>query len=82
MTVGFSYTITSDGGSTVVMMGDIDGNGSVSPSDTNIIRRIVSGTVTVTENQMIAGDVNGDGLVNGKDANLIARYASGIISEF
>ena len=82
MTVGFAYTTSFDGGFTVVMMGDVDGNGTVNPADTNVIRRVVSGTVTVTEEQIVSGDVNGDGLVNGKDANLISRYASGIISEF
>ena len=78
----FEYVAEFDGGSAVVMQGDIDGDGVVNAKDTNMVRRIVCGVVTADENQVAAGDVNGDGKINGMDANILTRYAAGVIEEF
>lgn len=80
--VEFEYIAEFDGGSVVVIQGDIDGDGVVNAKDTNMVRRIVCGVVTADENQVAAGDVNGDGKINGMDANILTRYAAGVIEEF
>ncbi len=61
--------------------GDVDGDGTVNAKDLNIIKRLVSGIVTPTPEQLAYGDVNGDGKINGMDANILARYISGSIPE-
>lgn len=45
--------------------------------DLNILRRILSGTVTPDEQQNLAGDLNGDGVVNGVDSNKLTRLIAG-----
>ena len=60
-----------------VIPGDIDGDGKINSKDSNILKRIVSGSLAPTEYQRKAGDVNNDGAVNAIDANLITRLAAG-----
>ena len=45
--------------------------------DANIMKRILSGTVTPTDLQILSGDVNGDGELNGFDSNLLSRIVAG-----
>lgn len=68
------------GGSDEGVYGDIDGDGTVNAKDLNLIKRLVSGIVTPTPEQLAYGDVNGDGKINGLDANILARFVSGSIS--
>ena len=60
-----------------VILGDIDGNGVANSMDVNIMKRLMSGTVTATPIQMIAGDLNNDGKVNSSDAYLLTRLVAG-----
>ena len=62
-----------------VLLGDVNGDGKVNGTDTNLIFRHVSGTTELTGDQLKAADVNGDGKVNGTDTNLVFRYVSGTI---
>ena len=64
------------GGSDFVV-GDIDGDGKINAKDSNLLKRIVSGSVTPTDTQRKTGDINGDGALNAIDANLITRVAAG-----
>ena len=62
-----------------IMLGDVNGDGKVNGTDTNLIFRYVSGTAEFTDEQCKAADVNGDGKVNGTDTNLVFRFVSGTI---
>jgi len=77
-TVSFKYTAPFDDGFDVVMVGDLDGDGSISAKDVNLIRRVVSGIMIASTKQLAAGDLNGDGMLNGFDANLLTRRAAGM----
>lgn len=61
----------------VYSRGDLNGDGQTNAMDANIIRRILSGTVTPEKSQYDAADMNGDGKVNNADANLVTRLVSG-----
>ena len=59
----------------LIMMGDIDGNGKVNLQDSALLRRYLAGwDVTIDEN---AADVDGNGKVNLQDSALIRRYLAG-----
>ena len=62
-----------------VVLGDVNGDGKINGTDTNLIFRHVSGTTELTGDQRKAADVNGDGKVNGTDTNLVFRFVSGVI---
>ena len=66
-----------DDGSDDYIVGDIDGDGKINAKDANLLKRIVSGTLTPTDFQRKTGDINGDGTLNAIDANLITRLAAG-----
>lgn len=74
-----NVTITANFTRSSVVLGDVNGDGSVTGADTNLIFRYVSGTVELTEEQLKAADVNGDGLVTGADTNLVFRFVSGTL---
>ena len=59
------------------LIGDVNLDGQVNAMDANIMKRIISGTITPTDYQNLAGDVNGDGQINGLDSNLLSRIVSG-----
>lgn len=62
-----------------IISGDIDLNGNVNGMDSNLLKRIIAGSITCNPgtNEIIAADVNRDGLVNAIDSNVINRIISG-----
>ena len=62
-----------------ILLGDVNGDGKVNGTDTNLIFRHVSGTTELTGDQLKAADVNGDGKINGTDTNLVFRFVSGTL---
>lgn len=67
---------------TVVIIGDVDGNGTIDVSDATAIQKMVAGSITFTPDQMSVADVNNDGEVSVIDVTLIQKYAAGVITEF
>ena len=63
---------------TVIIPGDLDGDGYTTAMDINIGKRLVAGSVTATEMQLAAGDLNSDGMFNGIDLNMLVRDVSGV----
>ena len=57
--------------------GDLNGDTNINAVDSNILRRIVAGTITPTEKQVLAADINGDGNIGSVDANLLMRIIAG-----
>ncbi len=62
-----------------VLLGDVNGDGNVKPSDAALTLRIAAGLITPTEQQKIAADVNKDGNVKPSDAAMILRVAAGLL---
>ncbi len=62
---------------TVVVSGDMDGDGYVTNRDASRISRYLVDKEAPTEVQIAAMDVNADGYVNNRDASLVSRYLVG-----
>lgn len=70
------FTLTTE---TLVNMvlGDINGDGTINAVDARWILQAVSGARTLTEKQRTAADVNGDGTINAVDARWVLQAVSG-----
>lgn len=64
----------------LVIPGDVDGDGEVSVGDALLALRAGMGLIELTDMQVEAADVNGDGEVTLSDALLVLRLAMGLIS--
>ncbi|MBQ4067305.1 MAG: DUF4091 domain-containing protein, partial [Clostridia bacterium] len=62
---GGKCTVCGEADPSVVVSGDVNGDGAVNAMDVNVARRLISGSVTPSAAQNKAGDVNGDGTFNG-----------------
>lgn len=65
-----------------VMLGDIDGNGTITLADAGLLAKYCNGLVDLTETQLAAADLNGDGSVSMMDTGLLAKYCNGLITSF
>ncbi len=57
--------------------GDINGDGAVNSMDANLMKRILAGILTPTEEQILAGDFDNNGVINGMDSNVLVRVIAG-----
>lgn len=75
LTASFAVTVED------VMIGDISGDGTVNAVDSNLLKRIIAGTLEIENEEFVnkAADINGDGTVNAVDANLLKQVIVGII---
>lgn len=62
---------------TVIMSGDVTGDGKINNRDAAMITRYLVGKEVITKYQLSAIDVNGDGSFNNRDAAMISRYLVG-----
>lgn len=62
---------------TVVVTGDMNGDGKVNNRDAAMITRYLVDKETASFAQMCAIDVNGDGNINVRDASMVSRYLVG-----
>jgi hypothetical protein len=58
------------------MVGDIDGDGKVTPKDVTKLRRYLAGGWDV-EVSLENADIDGDGKVTPKDVTILRRYLAG-----
>ena len=58
-------------------LGDINGDGLVTPEDAMLLLQMIVGLVPWTERALRFGDINGDGIVDTSDAALILRMVVG-----
>ncbi|MGN1217905.1 MAG: dockerin type I repeat-containing protein, partial [Phocaeicola sp.] len=65
-----------------ILLGDVNGDGSVNVIDANMVRRAAAKLIVLSDTQKLAADVNNDGKINIVDANLIRRYAAKLIDTF
>ena len=59
------------------IMGDIDGNGVITPEDAMMLLQMYVGLIPWTTRAQLLGDVNGDGVIDPVDAALILRMVVG-----
>ena len=59
------------------IMGDINGDGIITPEDAIILLQMYVGLIPWTNRALIFGDVNGDGIIDSTDAALILRMVVG-----
>ena len=57
--------------------GDLNGDGAVNAMDSNIMKRILAGVLTPTDEDIENADLNNDGSINGIDSNFLSRIISG-----
>jgi hypothetical protein len=68
-------TVTAE--CTVVIAGDIDGDGAITGKDVNMLAQSCVAKVTLSDAQKAAADLDGDGSVTGKDVNILAQVCVG-----
>jgi L-ascorbate metabolism protein UlaG (beta-lactamase superfamily) len=59
------------------ILGDVNGDGSVTPEDAILILQMLVGLIDWTPRAQLWGDINGDGIVDTTDAALILRIVVG-----
>jgi hypothetical protein len=67
---------------TLVIFGDVNGDGNISPLDALMALQASAILITLTKDRELAIDVNRDYVVNSLDALMILQFASGIITNF
>ncbi|MEG1742912.1 MAG: dockerin type I repeat-containing protein [Clostridia bacterium] len=80
---GTTVTLTDDGNVfayTVVVLGDVDGNGKITPLDYILLRGYLIEISTLTDEYLIAADVNKDTKRNSTDYIYIRRHIIGILN--
>ena len=66
----------------LVLLGDVNGDGSVDPMDASLILRHDTGLCALDKTALDSADVNADGSVDPLDASLILKYDAGLIEGF
>ena len=62
---------------TIVVTGDMNGDGKINNRDSSMIIRYLVDKEVASLAQLTAIDVNGDGYVNNRDASMVSRYLVG-----
>ena len=65
-----------------IILGDVNGDGEVTPLDATLAYAIANGEIEATAEQLKAADVNGDGEITPFDATLIYAYSNGELNKF
>ena len=63
----------------IIVTGDINSDGTINAVDSNLLKRIIAGTLDMEDEETVAkaADINGDGTVNAVDSNLLKRVIAG-----
>lgn len=64
------------------VLGDVNGDGTISAVDSQMILKHTSGESTLSNEQFVLGDVNGDAKVSAVDSRCILQYVAGTITKF
>lgn len=65
----------------VQIIGDVNGDGSITVLDATTLQKYISGLVTLSDEQLALADTNGDGSVTVLDATAIQKYIAGLVTE-
>ena len=59
-----------------VLLGDVDGNGSIEVKDITLLQNYMAGAAELTQKQMKAADVNSNGSITLQDVLMIQQYVA------
>ena len=65
---------------TIILPGDLNGDGSIGPTDLSIISSIANQTYEATDIELLAADINNDGYVSSADSDLLLERFTDIYS--
>lgn len=57
--------------------GDLNGDDAVNSMDVNLMKRVLAGVLTLTDEQMTVGDLDGNGQINSFDSNDLSKIIAG-----
>ena len=63
---------------TIIVKGDTNGDGKVTPADSTIALRTYVGLNKISDAQKLVGDLNGDGKITPADSTVILRAYVGL----
>lgn len=63
---------------TAIVLGDVNGDGKMTPADSTVILRSYTGLNSITDNAKLAGDVNRDGKITPADSTVVLRAYVGL----
>lgn len=63
------------------IIGDVNGDGSVTVLDATTLQKYISGLVSLSNEQLALADTNGDGSITVLDATAIQKYIAGLVTE-
>ena len=77
--IGTGYTVKYNGTTyTVVKLGDVNGDGKMTPADSTVILRAYVGLEGISSSEKSAADTNGDGKMTPADSTVILRAYVGL----
>ena len=63
------------------IIGDVNGDGSVTVLDATTLQKYISGLVSLSNEQLALADTSGDGSITVLDATAIQKYIAGLVTE-
>lgn len=63
------------------IIGDVNGDGSITVLDATTLQKYISGLVSLSNEQLAFADTNGDGSVTVLDATAIQKYIAGLVTK-
>ena len=79
--VSTGCTITTAGNIyTVIVLGDINGDGKVTSTDLLVVKRLIAGVISTVNPYLNAADINSSGSMTAADLLLIKQAICGLIS--
>ena len=81
LSVSFVAKITTIPKNEKMLLGDIDGDGSVTIMDATMIQRHIAQLATITDNRIVVADTDKDGNITIMDATVIQRFIAQLIPE-
>ena len=67
---------------TLIIYGDVNDDGKVTPHDASLVMRHVVGVLTLNSDQLLRAEVTHDGTLSSMDATLILQRITGLIPKF
>ncbi len=74
------YTIVVKSADSLLNLGDIDGNGTVTTKDALMLMQCINGDLILTDDQFKRADLNKDGILSSVEALRILQYVNGKVT--
>ena len=77
-----TFSVTKSWEKAPYILGDVDGDRAITPTDASLILQHISGLITLNDTQIMAADTNNNQEPDPVDASLILQYVTGLITGF